>query len=111
MSSKVANKKIGYSFFPLSLCKEEELNCSFEKPEKYLQKIFCSLFLVVRNKIICQGQEMRVENKVSADRSIIGFLPFLGLLVHEKTFISLGGTKHKGRQHIPLQRKKYRTFC
>ena len=54
---------------------------------------------------------MRVENKVSADRSIIGFLPFWGLLVHEKTFISLGGTKHKGRQHIPLQRKKYRTFC
>ena len=54
---------------------------------------------------------MRVENKVSADRSIIGFLPFLGLLVHEKTFISPEGTKHKGRQHIPLQRKKYRTFC
>ena len=93
--SKVEANKEDWLFF-FSLCKKDELNCSFEKkwPE-ISQVLFCLLCLFSQKwKVICQGQEMRtVENKVSADRSIIGFLTFFGaLLVHEKTFIS---TSHK----------------
>ena len=87
-------RKIGYSF-SLYAKKTNWIAVLRKNGLRYLKYFLCLLCLFSQKwKVICQGQEMRtVENKVSADRSIIGFLTFFGaLLVHEKTFIS---TSHK----------------